>query len=150
METTEIRPEKLFSRGNPNISRKKKIVFKDKKGGESRYEASNPDTKRVCEITIDGMMFKEENKKCDYGLWVEESNRMILIELKGCNIEYAFKQIETTYNLFKIKYEKEKFHYSFRIVASRFGAPNLQERLKQYKKKGRDIQVKTKLLRERI
>ena len=129
MEVTEIRPEKLFLKGNPKISRKKRIVFKDRKGGESRYEANNPYEKKVCEITIDGMMFKGESKKCDYGLWVEELNRMILIELKGCNIEYAFKQIETTYNLFKAKYAKEDFNYSFRIVSSRIGAPNLQEKI---------------------
>lgn len=29
MEVTEIRPEKLFSKENPKISRKKRIVFKD-------------------------------------------------------------------------------------------------------------------------
>ena len=150
-----IDPSQLFIGGSPEVSRNKKISCKDEKS-ISKYVAENPDEKLNCKIRIDNGLIKDNKdksvKRCDYGLWVEDGNRMILIELKGSDVNKAVEQLFSTHDYFKSHFGSEKFSYSFRIVPTRVSVPNLKEREKQFKKliKGCDIIVKEKLLKEKI
>lgn len=149
MKGSDINPIKLFAEGKPKVSTKRKIVFQDPKGCKSRYVAINPNERKVCEILIDGGLLKDNKKRCDYGLWVEYNNRMILVELKGRHVEDAFEQLMQTYAIFQKRFSKESFSYSLRIVASENKAPRLHERIKQEKKKGMDIIVGTQEYHEK-
>ena len=147
MKGSEINPMELFAEGNPEVSTKKRIVFEDPKGCKSKYVARNPDEKKVCEILIDGGLLKDNKKKCDYGLWVEYNNRMILIELKGRHVEDAYEQLIQTYGIFRKRFAKESFCYSLRMVVSENKAPRLNERIKQEQRKGLDITVGSRVLK---
>ena len=91
----------------------------------------------------------KDNKKCDYGLWVEYNNRMILVELKGRHVEDAFEQLMQTYTIFQKRFSKESFSYSLRIVASENKAPRLNEMIKRERRKGMDIIVGTQEYHEK-
>lgn len=75
---------------------------------------------------------------------------MILVELKGRHVEDAYNQLMETHNFFKNKFFKEEFCYSFRIVVSKNKSSDLQEMIKQKRKKGLDIKVGTNVYREKI
>lgn len=78
-----------------NYTNDKKIVFKE---SNSKYIAKNKNGKYVYKLKIDkGMINDIKNKKCDYGLYLDSENVLILIELKGKDINYAFKQVTETY-----------------------------------------------------
>ena len=149
MKGSDINPLALFAEGKPRVSKNRRIVFQDPKGCKSRYVAINPNERKVCEILIDGGLLKDNKKRCDYGLWVEYNNRMILVELKGRHVEDAFEQLMQTYAIFQKRFSKESFSYSLRIVASENKAPRLHERIKQEKKKGMDIIVGTQEYHEK-
>lgn len=77
-------------------------------------------------IQIDGKIFKDDVKKCDKGLLVED-NRFYLVELKGCDVEQACKQLLITYEKFFEQY-KNYDYYCRAIVAnmpSKKSAPKL-------------------------
>ena len=148
MKGSDINPLALFAEGKPRVSKNRRIVFQDPKGCKSKYVALNPNRKKVCEIVIDGGLLKD-NKKCDYGLWVEYNNRMILVELKGRHVEDAFEQLMQTYTIFQKRFSKESFSYSLRIVASENRAPRLNEMIKRERRKGMDIIVGTQEYHEK-
>lgn len=67
-------------------------------------------------IQIDGKIFKDDVKKCDKGLLTED-NRFYLVELKGCDVEQACKQLLITYEKFLEKYKNYNY-YCRAIVAN--------------------------------
>ncbi len=141
-------PNQLFKEGNPKTTNDRIIICPENK---SKYIAKNPKEKLNCKIRIDNALIKSNNvSKCDFGLWVEEGNRMILIELKGSDVEWGLNQLLSTHNLFQSRYREEDFTYSFRIVPTRVTTPNLQERVKQLKKQGYDLKIQTRVLEETI
>lgn len=142
-----MEPLVLFAQGQPEKTDAPVIVFEEKR---SKYVAINPDRKHACRIMIDGALIRTVAKKCDAGLWVEEGNRMILIELKRCDAERACDQLRETYTYFQNRYRKQGFRYAFRIVPTRVGVPNLQQRIKQFRRRGFDIKIKETLLQETI
>lgn len=141
MKECDLSPEILFAKGAPKVSKDKRIVFKDTKGGQSTYIALNSSCKKVCKISIDGYLINHERKKCDFGLWVENNNKLFLIELKGRRVEDAIEQLYATHRFFCANYRDENFNYSFRIVASRINAPNLKTKINQERKRGKDIKI---------
>lgn len=149
MKGSDINPLALFAEGKPIVSKKRRIVFQDSKGCKSKYIALNPNERKVCEILIDGGLLKDNKKRCDFGLWVEYNNRMILVELKGRHVEDAFEQLMQTYTIFQKRFSKESFSYSLRIVASENKAPRLNERIKRERRKGMDIIVGTQEYHEK-
>ena len=134
-------PDQLFKDGKPETTHNPIITCAEKR---SRYIARNPNRKLNCKIRIDNALIKGNDiSKCDYGLWVDEGNRMILIELKGSDVEKALEQLFSTHAIFKSRFKEEQFSYSFRVVPTRVTTPNLQERIKQFKKRGFDLQIQT-------
>lgn len=72
-----------------------KIVFKENK---SKYSAINKSKKYVYKLKIDkGMLKDHKGLKCDCGLYIEKEQVLILIELKGVDVEKAFNQVLKTY-----------------------------------------------------
>lgn len=141
-------PNQLFKNGMPETTRRPKITCSENK---SKYIAQNPERKLNCKIRIDDALIKNNKvSKCDYGLWVEDGNRMILIELKGSDVDKALSQLESTYRFFESRFKAEEFSYSFRVVPTRVTTPDLQERAKQLKRRGYDLLIKTKELSEII
>lgn len=141
-------PDQLFKDGEPETTNNEIITCSEKR---SEYIARNPKRKLNCKIRIDNALIKGNDvSKCDYGLWVEEGNRMILIELKGSDVEKALRQLFSTHEVFQTWYEKEDFTYSFRVVPTRVTAPNLQEHVKQLRRQGYDLKIQTKVLKEII
>ena len=88
--------------------------------------------------------------RCDFGLWVEEGNRMILIELKGSDVDTAYRQLQSTLGFFHSKFRREGFLHSLRIVPTRVTTPNLQAMGKKERKKGVDLLVHSVCFEERI
>ena len=83
----EIPPECQESNSNskmPLRENKSEIVF------------SNPDRATIIKIKVDGCVIKDKQTlRCDYAL-ILSSNIEVYIELKGYNLNHAFKQIEST------------------------------------------------------
>ena len=143
-----MNPDLLFKDGNPETTNNPIITCSEKR---SKYIADNPGRKMNCKIRIDGALIKIKNvSKCDYGLWVDDGNRMILIELKGSDVKKALKQLCSTYEIFQKRFVNEDFSYSYRIVPTRVTTPNLQEHVKKLRKRGYDLIIRTKELREEI
>lgn len=141
-------PNQLFKDGKPETTNNQTITCSEKR---SRYIAWNPKRKLNCKIRIDNALIKSNSvPRCDYGLWVEEGNRMILIELKGSDVDRALEQLFSTHELFQSWFKKEDFSYSFRVVPTRVSVPNLQERVKQLRRKGFDFKIQTVELKEVI
>ncbi len=144
-----MNPDELFKDGVPYTSCDKKIVCSDRKS-RSKYVALNGSCKKTCRIHIDGDLMKGKTKRCDFGLWVEEGNRMILIELKGSDVDTAYRQLQSSLGFFHSKFRREGFVYSLRIVPTRVTTPNLQTMVKMERKKGVDLLVHSVCLEERI
>ncbi len=144
-----MNPDELFKDGEPHTSRDKKIVCKDTRG-RSQYIAINQRLKKTCRIHIDDHLIKTAVQRCDYGLWVEEGNRMILIELKGSDVDKAYEQLKTTHTFFCKNFQEHTFTYSFRIVPTRVTTPNLQTMVKMERKKGIDLKVHELKFEEKI
>jgi len=144
-----VNPDKLFAEGNPYTSQDKRIVCTDRKA-RSKYVALNDSHKTTCRILIDGGLIKARTKRCDFGIWVDDNNRMILIELKGSDVDKAYLQLKSTLKIFHEKYSKERFRYSLRIVPTRVTTPNLQTMVKMERKKGVDLLVHSVCFEERI
>ena len=143
-----MNPDQLFKNGKPETTNNQIITCSEKR---SKYVASNPQRKLNSKIKIDNALIKgNDTLRCDYGLWVEEGNRMILIELKGCDVEKALKQLFNTHKVFQTWYKTEDFNYSFRVVPTRVTTPNLQEHVKKLRRQGCDLQIQTKVLKEVI
>ncbi len=85
------------------------------------YRAINSSQKKGYRLQIDGKLYSDETKKCDYGLLLEDG-RFFLIELKGVDVSDACKQLITTLVLIKNDYSKYDFDFFCRIVA-RQGLP---------------------------
>jgi hypothetical protein len=61
------------------------------------YVLDNKQNNHIVVYRVDGGVISQGLKKCDY-MFVSEKELAILIELKGCNVSDAFKQIDSTLN----------------------------------------------------
>ncbi|MDJ0658957.1 MAG: hypothetical protein QNJ42_05640 [Crocosphaera sp.] len=78
------------------VTNNKIIPFSDKKGKSKMY-IDNPSKKYIQKITVDGCL-NIPGKKCDYLLKIDNLSLDIYIELKGCKVDDAIKQLENTIN----------------------------------------------------
>ncbi len=102
------------------------IVFKDPKGGRSKYYVHNIGKKIIEKYKIDGILLKDE-EKCDNGLWIVIDNKLFLIELKGCDLTKACSQISSTLNYFeRIKLLGKYSAIEARIVLTKVNSPDLE------------------------
>lgn len=125
--------------------RRKNISLEEKK---KKYLAENPEEKCVAQYRIDNPDEPNvENKKCDFALYVHDDeeplkcdDRLIFIELKGTDINRAFKQITKTIEDWVIAYNIRPRRMDARVVAARVPSPHyvsteqarLQKRLNRY------------------
>lgn len=77
-------------------NRQKIFVLKE---NNAEYRATNINGKNMCSFQIDGGLIKD-GKRCDKGLFIE-AFRIFLIELKGCDLNSACKQLLETYKTIK-------------------------------------------------
>jgi hypothetical protein len=110
------------------------IVFKDKKGGRSKYIADNREKKIIEYYEIDGVLITE-GYKCDNGLYINSDNTLFLIELKGSDLVHACEQISATIIFIKSKIKLPVL--KARIVLSKVSSPDLKDA--KYLKLSRDM-----------
>lgn len=109
MITTKNIPSEYIKYRN----REKTLMFSEK--GRSYY-GLNPDPKEILGFKVDKGLINDENGRCDYSLIVQ-SDVCFLIELKGCDVSHAAKQIMSTREIFEKNYGVRKF--VARIVCSK-------------------------------
>ncbi len=104
------------------------------KGKEFRVEKNH--TQSVCRVKVDNCLIKDDLvKKCDFLFYICETKKILLIELKGTDIEQAVKQIVETKSYFMQKLRNPDTDYKGFIVSS--SIPRSAER------RFRNIQEKT-------
>lgn len=82
------------------------------------FEIKNKHLRQINEVEVDGCLIDDDRERCDY--LFEVSDPMILVvylELKGKNVEKAYKQLESTMICCKERHKDIKKHCH--IVASR-------------------------------
>ncbi len=100
------------------LNDKNKIVLDDKKG-ESKFYLENKSKLSINKIKVDGCL-KIEGKQCDYLIVINETKKPfteIYIELKGCRVKDALKQLENTIKQLK---NSIKQHFSIQSKIIRF------------------------------
>lgn len=94
------------------------------------FRIANKSKKAICRVRIDGCLIKSKStKKCDFLFKVCESERYLLVELKGSNVEDGFAQLISTFRHLKDKLGVEPGHVEGFIVSTRVPrAANLKVR----------------------
>lgn len=78
------------------------IVVKENK---SKFELKNPARKLVKRVQVDGCLIDDTRERCDWIISYDDPELKVLyIELKGCDIEKAIKQIQSTITHTNAKY----------------------------------------------
>ena len=91
---------------------------------------------RVCKVQVDGCLINDNNiNKCDFMFYICDTEKLLLIELKGTDIEHAVSQLIQTKGFFKQKLNNSDSNYDGIIVSS--SVPRSAER------RFRNIQEKT-------
>jgi hypothetical protein len=82
------------------------------------FRIDNSSNEYIRRITIDGCLIDDQRIRCDYAFELgEDSNRVVYLELKGSDIEYALSQLVATMGYLAARHrEKRKICH---IVASR-------------------------------
>jgi hypothetical protein len=81
-------------------------IFTAKEEGKV-YTLNNKPKYEIAKIKIDGCVFKDKVKKCDW-LFTIETGKAIFVELKGSDVRSGLKQMAITYkNLQKVIGTKE-------------------------------------------
>ena len=88
------------------------------KENRSKLTFLNPNRDEITVIKVDGCAIKDNNTlKCDYAIVPCDEIEMY-VELKGCDIPHAIKQLESTIKLLSENPKKIKKHCF--IVSTRF------------------------------
>lgn len=144
---------------NPSYrDRRKTVSLKENK---MNYIAKNPNEKEVLLYRTDNPA--QTNRRCDYVLYIMDSenefqdeDRLILIELKGKDVERGITQITQTLEDYVTKKKISINRVDARIIVSRSPTPRLyasyERRLNiRLKKKGKGkLQIQSRKLEEII
>ncbi|MBM0511449.1 hypothetical protein [Aeromonas hydrophila] len=92
------------------------IVVKENK---SKFELKNPNRIEIKKTKVDGGLISDDRERCDWLFAIQDPQpRAMFIELKGCNLDKAISQlnstIEHTKDIFK-KHSKECFAITTRV-----------------------------------
>lgn len=109
----------------------KKILLKDKKSSEITF--SNEDIIEVNKIQVDDCL-EIEGVKCDWLIIISKPYIEIYIELKGSDVDHAFKQIENTIKILSKDY-KNVIKYCY-VITTRcpLTSAQIQNKQKTFKK----------------
>jgi len=136
--------------------RRKIVVLKDPKGGNSKYKGKNIHNMEIAVYRIDeGIMKSPKEKKCDYGLYTRDDDTLRLVELKGSDFEQAVRQIMNTLNELIHKPRIDIYRVCGRIVLLRKRVPEIKSNyekklVKLLHEKHGDLNTKAQLLIENI
>lgn len=113
------------------IKKDKKIVLSENK---SELVFQNPERLELCILQVDGCAI-QEGLRCDYALSVESLEEEFYIELKGSDIQHAFKQIESTIQ--SISSDSQKKAKVCFVISTRcpISSPEIQVVRKRMRKK---------------
>lgn len=105
------------------------IVLQENK---SRLVIKNLRNEKIRQVCVDGCVITE-GQRCDF-LILGPNNSEYFIELKGCDVEHAIKQLETTINLLGSNIKSVKRHAI--IISSRCPllTPKIQKLKLHFKK----------------
>ncbi len=94
------------------------------------FRIVNKSKKAVCRVRIDDCLIKSKDaKKCDFLFKICESERYLLVEFKGSNVEDGFAQLVSTFRYLKDKLGVEPKHFEGFIVSTQIPrAANLNVR----------------------
>jgi hypothetical protein len=81
------------------------IVLKENR---SRLVIKNSQNEKIRKVWVDGCVITE-GQRCDF-LLIGSNNSEYFVELKGCDVEHAIKQLETTINLLGAKIKSVQRH----------------------------------------
>jgi inorganic pyrophosphatase len=118
-----------------------RVVVKENR---SRFQVENPDRLLVTKVQVDGCLIADDLEKCDWIIAINAVNkRALYIELKGCNIDKALKQLKSTLvhtkNNYK-DYKKECYVVTTRIP--KFGPSMAKKSIEFQKSTGCKLLVK--------
>ena len=78
-----------------------KTVAKEKK---KEFRIENKSHKTICRVQVDGCLIDDRStKRCDFLFKICETERYVLVELKGSNVEDAFPQLINTHRYLREK-----------------------------------------------
>jgi hypothetical protein len=114
-----------------------KISLKENK---SKIVLENPERLEVCILEVDGCAIRE-GLRCDYAMTIDGLDQEFFIELKGHDINHAFKQLEATIQ--KISTDPQQNPKICFVVSMRspLSAPEIQKMQKMMKDKYQAILV---------
>jgi len=78
----------------------------DDKG--AKLTINNPDRIPLNKITVDGCLITDHRSRCDFIVEIPSTNRAIFVELKGCDVDKAIKQISATIGHTKSRFGQHK------------------------------------------
>lgn len=100
-------------------ARKDKIIpLKEKR---SEFRILNQSNKQIKIVDVDNCLITNSDIKCDYIVEYQRADNRdvaMFIELKGCGLDHAIKQLQSTLNLTKGRYQA--FHKECFVVSTRF------------------------------
>lgn len=107
------------------------VVFINDKGGSSTYNGINKRKHNLIAYRIDGgLMGANDGKQCDFGLYCKDLKELRLIELKGSDVDEAFKQLENTIKRLLDHSINSSTRVFARIVASKVKTPDIKTQTK--------------------
>jgi len=87
----------------------------------------------IRKVIVDGCLINDHRQRCDYLFEINDAfNYVIYVELKGCDIEKAFEQLDSTVNICRTRHSSAKTKTCY-IVASR--VPKIGTKIQNLKKK---------------
>ena len=123
------------------VTNNKKIAVSE---NGRKFTIDNPDRKEVIKIKVDGCLIDDDRERCDYLFEViipdtkdKEAKNIetaIYVELKGSDIEKAFKQIMATLGYLVDRHrqiDKECFIVASRVPKASAKTQELAEKLKK-------------------
>jgi len=88
-------------------------VFTASEEGKT-YTLNNLRNLEIAKVKVDGCMFNENVKKCDW-LFLIAEDKVIFVELKGSDIRQGVKQLEETYNRLRNSIEVNEMWFRLSI-----------------------------------
>jgi hypothetical protein len=107
-----------------------KVVVKENR---SKFEVVNSSRMKIKKIQVDGCLINDARERCDWILDIPlPINRVLFVELKGCDVDKAISQLKSTLKYTSSDYsgrERECFIVTTRVP--KFG-PSMQKKCIQF------------------
>lgn len=124
------------------------------KENDSKFTVINQGSPRktICRVSVDDCLLRTKTKKCDYLFKVCETNKYLLVELKGSDVKSAFPQIKSTFDYIKDKLKVLPTQCEGFIVSHNVpkGANREINRLKEQYLKNYQLRIRVKNKRDSL